>query len=128
MSLKIERSPRVIERLDVEINNFKDNPICLPTLNVSIGGFAIQCSMEERIQLTPEGDFVDDEVPVDVNLHLYDQHGQKECISASCRIVYSRRIAQDKCQIGMNFIELLIEEQSKLLKFIENASKCNDVK
>ena len=123
MSLKIERSPRVIEHLDVEIKNFEDKPICVPTLNVSIGGFAIQCSMEERIQLTPQGDLVDDVMPVDVKLQLYNQKGQKERIHARCRVVYSRRIAQDKCQVGMNFIELLSEDQSKLLKYIQNSSK-----
>lgn len=123
MNLKIERSPRVMEHLDVEIKNFEDTSLCVPTLNISIGGFAIQCSMEERVQLTPQGDLVDDVMPVDVNLQLYNQQGQKERIHAKCRVVYSRRIAQDKCQIGMNFIGLIGEDHGKLLKYIENHSK-----
>ncbi|NOR80040.1 MAG: hypothetical protein GQ529_04280 [Methyloprofundus sp.] len=111
------------EHLDVEITNFEGRSLCVPTLNVSIGGFAIQCSMEERIQLTPQGDLVDDIMPVDVNLQLYNQQGQKERIHAKCRVVYSRRIAQDKCQIGMSFIGLVNEDHGKLLKYIENNSK-----
>ncbi len=102
MSLVKERGPRAIERLDVEIKNFEDKHLYVPTLNVSMGGFAIQCTMEEREQLTPLGDFVDDVSPVDVILQLYNQSGQKDCIHAKCRVVYSRRIAQDKCQMMLN--------------------------
>ena len=120
MSLMIERSPRLIEHLDVDIKNIKDEHLYALTSNVSIGGFAIQCSMDERSQLTPQGDFVDDVMPVDVNLQLQNQHGEKEPIHARCRVIYSRRIAQDKCQIGMSFIELFDQGQDKLSKFIQN--------
>lgn len=123
MSLKRERSPRLVEHLDVGIRNDRDEYVYTQTLNVSIDGFAIQCSMRERNKLTPQGDFVDDggkPVEVDVNLQWQDLRGQKECVDARCRVVYSRRIAQDKCQIGMNFIELQGDGQSKLLMFIQN--------
>ena len=123
MSLKRERSPRLVEHLDVGIRNVRDEHVYTQTLNVSIDGFAIQCSMRERNKLTPQGDFVDDggkPVEVDVNLQWQDLQGQKESVDARCRVVYSRRIAQDKCQIGMNFIELRGDGHSKLLMFIQN--------
>ena len=123
MSLKIERSPRLIEHLNVDIKNIKDGHLNALTSNVSIGGFAIQCSMKERIQLTPQGDLVDDVMPVDVNLQLQNQHGEKDPIHARCRVIYSRRIAQDKCQIGMSFIEFQDEGHVKLAKFIQNIQK-----
>ena len=123
MSLNRERSPRLVEHLDVDIRNVKDEHIYALTLNVSIDGFAIQCSMRDRNKLTPQGDFVDvggKPVEVDVNLQWQNQAGEKECIDARCRVVYSRRIAQDKCQIGLNFIELFGDGRGKLLMFIQN--------
>lgn len=123
MSLNRERSPRAVGHLDVDIKNIENKHLYVPTLNVSIGGFAIQCSMEERNQLTPQGDVIDEVSPVEVVLHLNDQHGQKESIHARCRIVYSRRIAQNKCQIGMNYIELLGGGEDKLMMFIQNLLK-----
>jgi len=123
MSLKRERSPRLVEHLDVDIRNVKDEHVYTQTLNVSIDGFAIQCRMRERNKLTPQGDFVDDggkPVEVDVNLQWQDLQGKNECVYARCRVVYSRRIAQDKCQIGMNFTELRGDGHSKLLMFIQN--------
>ena len=120
MSLVKERSPRAIEHLDVDIQIFADKHLFVPTLNVSIGGFAIQCNMEERNQLTPLGDIIDDIDPVDVNLQLYNQLGEKEFIHTKCRIVYSRRIAQDKYQVGMSYIELSGDAETKLLMFIQN--------
>lgn len=120
MRLNIERSPRAIECLDVDIKHANGEHMSALTLNVSVGGFAIQCSMEERNQLTPQGDFVDDVLPVDVSLQLQSQQGKKERIHGRCQVIYSRRIAQDKCQIGMSFIELPDEGQDKLLSFMQN--------
>ena len=126
MSLIRERSPRVVEHLDVDIKNIKDEHISALTLNVSLDGFAIQCSIRERNRLTPQGDFVDDggrPIEVYVNLQWQNQHGEKQPIHGRCRVIYSRRIAQDKCQIGMSFIELFDEGQDKLSKFIQNIQK-----
>ena len=123
MSAVKERSPRAVEHLDVDIKIFADKHLFVPTLNVSIGGFAIQCSMEERSQLTPLGDIVDDIDPVDVNLQLYNQLGEQECVRARCRVVYSRRIAEDKCQIGMSYIGLSDDAEGKLLVFINDVLK-----
>ncbi len=120
MSLKIERSPRAITCLDVNIEQINGEQISALTSNVSSGGFAIQCNMEERDKITPNGDYVDDVEPVDVTLQLQDQYGHKEGVHARCRIVYSRRIAQDKCQIGMSYIELFDDGQDKLLQLIKN--------
>ena len=119
MKLNIERSPRAITSLDVAIKSFNGGQVSALTSNVSIGGFAIQCSMDERNKITPQGDFVDDVMPVDVTLNLQNQHGHEEGVHARCRVVYSRRIAQDKCQIGMNYIELYDDGQSQLTKLMK---------
>lgn len=125
MGLYIERSPRVNVRLGIDISN-KDKLIRAYTLNVSIGGFAVHCSTEERNRITPQGDFVGDggrPVEVDVNLQLPNQHGKKECIHARCRVVYSRRIAQEKCQLGLSYINLLGDGEDKLMMFIKRIDK-----
>ncbi len=118
MILNTERSPRAITSLDVDIKPLNGELVTALTSNVSIGGFAIQCSMDERNKITPQGDFVDDVKPVDVTLQLHDEDGHKEGVHARCRVIYSRRIAQDKCQIGMNYIELFDDGQSKLMTLI----------
>ena len=123
MSLNKERSLRVVRHLDVEIKSMQDEHINTLTVNDSVGGFAIQCNREERYQLTPQGDFVDDLKLVDVILHLQNQQRQKEPVQAQCRIIYSRRISQELYQIGMSFIKLPEGGQDKLLGFIQSLGK-----
>ena len=127
MNIIRKRSLRLAEHLDVDIKNINGKHIHAQTLNISLGGFAIQCDTEVRNQLTPQGDIVKEgrpvEVEVDVNLQLHNQTGDKNIIHARCRVIYSRRIAQDKCQIGMCFIELLGDGQSRLSIFIQKYTK-----
>ena len=95
------------------------------TENISIGGVAFQCSVEERNKLTPQGVFVDEGKPVevDVKLQLDNAHAQKKGIHSRCRVVYTRRVAQDKCQIGLCFINFFDDGYDEFLTFIENALK-----
>lgn len=120
MSLQKERSPRATKKFNVTITNIKDQSVSTLTSNVSVGGFAIQCNTAERYQLTPDGDIVDDAQPVHVNLQLEIQYAQKELIKTQCRIIYSRRIAQNKYQIGMSFITLASDDRDKLLTLMQN--------
>lgn len=119
----IARSPRVVRYLVVDIKNNKGVDISALTENISIGGLAFQCHIDERNQITPQGDFIDDGKPleVDVRLQLHNLHGHTEIIHARCRVVYSRRVAQDKCQVGLSFIKMFDDGYDKFSAFIESA-------
>ncbi|NOQ65387.1 MAG: hypothetical protein GQ582_12825 [Methyloprofundus sp.] len=124
MIIKQERSPRVAKALNIDIKNIKNEYLHTQTVNVSIGGFAIQCSMQERNQLTPEGDFVVQGKPVEVDVNIQlpsPKKGKVEAMKAKCRIIYSRRISQDKCQLGLCFIELFGDGQDKLYTLVNKA-------
>lgn len=123
MIVKQERSPRVAKKIDVDIKNTKDEHLKTQTVNISVGGFAIQCNIEERNKLTPEGDFVVHGKPieVDVNMQLPIRKGKTELMKAKCRVIYSRRIAENKCQLGMCFTELFDDGQDKLHSLVNKA-------
>ena len=122
MSINRLRSPRVTECLAVDIINIKGEHLQAMTLDISCDGFGIRCSIADRNQITPQGDFVKGGKPVEVNANvkLPSQHGHSDCINTRCRVVYSRRIAQGICQIGMTFKEMEDDGQDKLVKFIQN--------
>lgn len=124
MSLNRRRTPRLVKGLAVDIINMKGEKFSLLTLNISCYGFGIQCSTIERNQLTPQGDFVDMGKPVefDVTLKLPGERGQTESISGRCRVLYSRRVANNICEMGMRYIDIEGNDEDKLVGFIQKES------
>lgn len=122
MKVLRNRSPRIKVQMEVKIKDFQDGHVIALTNDVSIGGFAIECSMVERDQLTPQGDIVyaGKPVEVEVNLQVINQQGGEVLISGCCRVVYSRRVAQNKCMIGFCFLRVHSDGQDKLGEFVQN--------
>jgi len=119
MYVNKRRSLRVAIQLPVvliaEANiHFKAN-----TLNLSSGGLAILCSTENRNQITPSGDFVKQGRPVNVSLCLpcIDETTQVNAV-----VVYSRRLSQDRCQLGLRFIDVPELMQERILKVVNDAN------
>jgi len=91
------------------------------TLNISAEGVALKCSTLEREQITPKGDFVCSGRPleVDVVIDFPEKNNKKYEFKARCRVVYSRRLTQDKCQLGLYFIDIDKVDRERLINFME---------
>jgi len=91
------------------------------TLNISAEGVALKCSTVEREQITPKGDFVCSGRPleVDVVIDFPEKNNKKYEFKARCRVVYSRRLTQDECQLGMYFIDIDNAGRERLINFVE---------
>ncbi len=117
------RSPRVAKALRVEISNHKGVGFTAKTLNISCDGFGMQCSLAERDLLTPKGVFVVAGRPVELTVTLIlpgTDFEQTEIVVAKCRVRYSRRLANDRCEIGLRYMEIDAVGEAKLLQYIEN--------
>ncbi len=113
---------RVAECLLVEIENDLGEQIHGVTLDISNQGIGLRCSTGDRNRITPQGDFVKQGRPVEVQVHLKfpDTQGRSELISVRCGIVYSRKLAQDQCQIGLGFLGMDADAEVYLTQFIQN--------
>jgi len=99
----------------------KGDEISIEALDISMDGLAVKCSTIERDQLTPKGDFVCNGKPLemDVIINLPEKNKVNYVFKAKCRVVYSSRLTQDECQLGMYFVEIKDSAKERLSKFIE---------
>ncbi|MDF1583490.1 MAG: PilZ domain-containing protein [Methyloprofundus sp.] len=113
---------RVAECLSVEIENDLGEWVHGVTIDISNQGIGVCCSTDDRNRITPQGDFVKQGRPVEVQVYLKfpDTLGLSELISVRCGIVYSRKIAQDQCQVGMYFLAMDANTEVRLTQFIQN--------
>jgi len=113
---------RVAECLAIEIENDLGERVHGVTLDISNQGIGVRCSADDRNRITPQGDFVKQGRPVEVQVYLKfpDTLGHSELISVRCGIVYSRKLAQDKCQVGLGFLDMGADAEVYLTQFIQN--------
>jgi len=114
---------RVAECLAIEIENDLGERVHGVTLDISNQGIGVRCSADDRNRITPKGDVVRQGRPVEVQVHLKlpDTAGCNELISVRCGIVYSRKLAQDQCQVGMYFFGMDANTEACLSQFIQNS-------
>ena len=89
--------------------------------DISRTGLGISCNRETAFCLLPEdqrtpGQVID--VELDIQLLLPFATEPARPIEAHCRLVHTRRLAQDDYQIGMQFIDLSNEIDSDLVRFV----------
>lgn len=122
MSQKRRAEPRAeVSSLSVSICD-NDNEITGKALNISLGGLAIKCSTFDRDQVTPKGDFICEGKPLEVRLilNLPDNKKNNYALKTKCRVIYSRRLTQDECQLGMYFLEMDAVARGHLKQFVES--------
>jgi len=122
MSKKRRSKPRVdISLLSASICD-NENEISGKAFNISLGGVAVKCSTFERDQITPKGDYVCEGKPLEVSLvlNLPENKENNYALKARCRVVYSRRLTQDECQLGMHFLEMDAVGKERLMQFVES--------
>jgi hypothetical protein len=90
-------------------------------VEISSEGLGFECNIKQRNMITPGGSFVRDGRPVSVfvNMNLSNDDGQLFTIVARCHVVFSRRISNDQCKIGLCYADFENNGQEQLIRFIE---------
>ncbi len=120
--------PRVETNFSAVIANEEGIRLNVVARDASSEGLSVECNTIERNLVTPGGSFVRDGKPVElfVWFDLPDERGGTAKIKARCHVAFSRRIANDKCKIGMRYMELEENAFQKLTRFIELTLASND--
>ncbi len=120
--------PRVSTRLSAVIVNDEDIQLKVLVSDISGDGLCLECNTIERDLVTPHGRFVrDDGKPVEllVKLNLPEENGSEQEIQARCHVTFSRRIARNRCMIGVRYHDLEPNAYQRLLHFIDLVLQSN---
>ncbi|MGZ4953724.1 MAG: PilZ domain-containing protein [Methylobacter sp.] len=124
---------RLYQRIPVQVSAIVTTEdgvrIKVIAVDVSSDGLGVECNIRQRNMITPGGSFVRDGKPVSVfvDLNLSDDDGQSSKIVARCHVVFSRRMSNDQCKIGLRYADIENDGHEWLARFIEKelVSKLN---
>lgn len=90
-------------------------------VDVSNDGLSIECDIRQRNMITPGGSYVRNGKPVSVvvDVELSDGDGQSIKIVARCLVVFSRRMSNDLCKIGLRYVDIETGSREWLVRFAE---------
>lgn len=117
------RHPRVYEDLPAETQLADGQTLKLPLQSLSLGGVRLGCSEDEMRRVKQEGypalhgETV--EVGLRVSLPTFDHAA--EPLEATCRLVYTRRITQQRYCLGMQFTDLKGDSREALMRYLLDA-------
>ena len=121
--------PRVSTRLPVVVTNEEGVRLKVVAFDASGDGFSFQCSTLQRNMMTPGGCYISRNgrpVELDAWLDLPLASDQSVPIRARCHVAFSRRIARDRCEIGMRYMDIEGDGYRNLIRFIETTLASND--
>jgi hypothetical protein len=123
MTMKRKIFPRISTQLSAVVTNAEGIHLKIVALDTTQYGFSFQCSTLQRNSLTPGGCLIHNgrlvEFDVFLELPFPDEYLQ---IKARCHVAFSRRIANDKCEIGIRYEEFEGDGYTYLIKFMETKS------
>ncbi len=92
-------------------------------VEVSSQDVCIQCNTLQRNMITPEGCFVRNGKPLEllVWLNLPVDYETVEQVGVRCQVMFSRRISNNQCQIGLRYLQLDEAVYMRLVKYIESS-------
>ncbi|MGR9043859.1 MAG: PilZ domain-containing protein [Gammaproteobacteria bacterium] len=121
--------PRVSTRLPVVVTNEEGVRLKVIAIDASCDGFSFQCSTLQRNMMTPGGCYISrNGRPVELNawLDLPVADDQSLPLKARCHVAFSRRVARDRCEIGMRYMDIEGDGFRNLTQFIETRLASND--
>ena len=121
--------PRVSTRLPVVVTNEEGVRLKVVAIDASSDGFSFQCSTLQRNIMTPGGCYISRNgrpVELDAWLDLPVASDQSLPVRARCHVAFSRRIARDRCEIGMRYMDIEGDGYRNLIRFIETTLASND--
>ena len=116
--------PRISTQLTAVVTNQDGDSLKITALDTTQYGFSFQCSTLQRNSLTPGGSFIYNGRPMALHV-LLDLPFPDESlqIQSRCHVAFSRRIANDKCEIGIRYGEFEGDGYAYLIKFLETMAK-----
>ncbi len=120
--------PRVEADFPAVIANEEGLRFSVVARETSCEGLSVECNTIERNLVTPGGSFVRNGKPVElyVWIELPVETGGTDKIKVRCHVTFSRRIANDKCKIGMRYMDMEQNAYEKLIRFIELSMTSNN--
>ncbi len=129
MLRKIEkrRYPRVIANLVADVTCNGGIKLKLDVLDTSSMGLKLQCNWAERDILTPRGQWTQNGRPIeaDISMDVPVSKNKSYEVKARCLMAFSRRVARDRFQVGLQYLDLDEKSFSTLGEFI--STKLKDV-
>jgi hypothetical protein len=123
MAMKKKIYPRISTRLSAVVTSEEGVRLKVIALDTSQYGFSFQCSTFQRNSLTPGGCFIPNGRPVELDVLLDLPFPDKSLqIRARCHVAFSRRIASDKCELGIRYEDFEGDGYRDLITFIETNS------
>jgi hypothetical protein len=118
--------PRISTPLSAVITSEEGTHLKVVAMETSQYGFSFQCSTLQRNSLTPGGCFVHNGRPVELEVLLELPFSDRsQLIKTRCHVSFSRRIASDKCELGIRYEDFEGDGYKDLISFIE--SNLNDL-
>ena len=112
--------PRIRARLPLKIISLGGQVLPATSLDMSLDGIQIECNHQTQQQLLLDHEKEKSGQPVELNLQLtipVTQNSTRK-IEVRCRLVISRRLAQDTYHLGLNYLDF--EETEQLETFLDN--------
>jgi hypothetical protein len=123
MAMKKKIYPRISTRLSAVVTSEEGVRLKVIALDTSQYGFSFQCSTFQRNSLTPGGCFIPNGRPIELDVLLELPFPDKSLqIRTRCHVAFSRRIASDKCELGIRFEDFEGDGYKDLITFIETSS------
>ena len=119
--------PRVSAHLPVVVTNEEGVRLKVVAFDASNDGFSFQCSTLQRDMMTPGGSYLRNGRPVELDAHLDLPVADDRSLSvkARCHVAFSRRVARDRCEIGMRYKAIEGDGYRVLIQFIEDKLATN---
>ncbi|MEN8259242.1 MAG: PilZ domain-containing protein [Pseudomonadota bacterium] len=112
--------PRVPAQLSAIVFSPDGHAINVVAHDLSVAGLGFRCTTSERNSLTPGGVTLKDGHPIELLISFRLNEDSKEAfeIKAHCMVMYSRRLSQARCQLGMRFVDLTDSGRQRLSEFV----------
>lgn len=112
--------PRVKAKLPLKIITPSGEVLPATSLDMSLDGIQIECDHQTQQQLVLDNEKTKPGHPVELNVQLKipaTKHS-KNTVEMRCRLVISRRLAQDTYHLGLNYLDF--EDTEQLESFLDN--------
>lgn len=115
MNVDMRLHPRVSVDLPAELEPFRGDCLDVRLVNLSLSGVLVEGSAELEALLGARKSPASD-MPLELNLHF---GLETQSIHCHCRMVHSRRLAENRFQVGMKILSIPTDSQGLLGRYIE---------
>ncbi|UTW11592.1 PilZ domain-containing protein [Marinobacterium rhizophilum] len=115
MKTDMRLHPRVSVDLPAELEPFHGDCVDVRLIYLSLSGALVEGQGELEALLGARRERVAG-IPLELNLHFGLEAASVHC---HCRVVHSRRLAQDCFQVGLKILSLPSQSQDALNRYIE---------